>query len=371
MVAMTILDDRPPVFDGDPMARAQQAHDRFADLLGDPNDRFGRVAPLLDNSQARRWLDEAVRIVDTTFPDVVRYLAGTAAVNDVDVEVIIAAAYRDVLAALADAGDVGQDPDNDGCAVGAARRGPRGAWLAKNRDNEEHILRRHIVAEHRDPAWGGRSLVGTSTAGGPMAASGGINSAGFAIASTAVQIARPGPGMARTLLQDGLLASVATVNEALDIIGSVPHVGGTVTMADATGDVASVELNPDAVIVERASGRPWVARTNHFCSQSAPLQHPPATSGIHAANSAERLSTIQQTMESSLTIDGDWSQLEPWVAQRMTAHEGESSVCRHEGRSVTIATTIMTTDPVGMLTSVGPGCQGRWMRWTPSSGDSQ
>jgi hypothetical protein len=159
-----------------------------------------------------------------------------------------------------------------------------------------------------------------------------------------------------------LLGRCATVDEALEVIDSLPHLGGTFTLVDAKGVVASVELNPDAVAVERAGGRTWVARTNHYCLHSIPGPEPVSP---HLEVSALRLETMCETMPEVSAMDAPWPEVEVRIAERMTTH-GDAGVCRHpwQGSSVTISTSILRSDPPSLLTSLGPGCENEWVRWS-------
>ena len=350
-----IVDLDLPTFSGGPAARARQAALHFADRLR--SGEIGRARSVLEDPEARRWVDKSLQILERVFPDDLVYLAATAAYFDSPVEALFASQHRSLFPP-----QPGIVPDDDGCSVGASRLPNAGAWIVKNRDNRPELLERHVVAQHIDPAWSGDAIVVTTSAGGPVAASGGINTRGFCVVSTAVLVDCPPPGIHRTVLMGGLLASCTTVDDALEIIGSVPHLGGTLTMGDASGAIATVELEPDAILIECAGSRPWVARTNHACSRSV-------TGGTmrpteeHRSNSALRLGRMQRIMGDVSQLDQDWDAIEPWIASQMTDHDGADAVCRHGGDSITFATSIYTCDPPSMLISIGPGCEGRWGRW--------
>jgi isopenicillin-N N-acyltransferase like protein len=358
LTTFEIGDLRLPSFVGGWAARAQGVVRQFADRIPEPS-----ATGLLDDREVRQWIDASIRVAERVVPGELAYLAATAAALDTSLEHVFAAQHRSLFGRT-----LVVVPDHDGCSVGAAR-GPGGAaWVVKNRDNHPDIRRRHIVTHHVDPAWGGHAVVATSSAGGPMAASGGINTRGFCAVTTAIVVDRPPPGVHRTLLVGEMLARCTTVDEALELIGGTPQLGGTITMGDASGAVATVELEPDAVLIERAGARPWVARTNHGCSRSVGDGQEVA-SPEHRANSAARLFRMQDTMSRATRVDQDWETIEQWVLGRMTAHDGEHPSCRHDGKATTIATTLFACDPPMVLTSDGPGCEGRWGRWvhTPAA----
>jgi hypothetical protein len=346
----------PPSFQGGPSERAQAAAHEFADRLA-PGES-DRSSAVIHDPEARRWVAASIGILEKTFPHELAYLEATAATLGTTVDVLFASQHRSLFPSIA-----GLPPDDDGCSVGAARLPEGGAWIVKNRDNHPDIRRRHIVARHIDPGWQGSEVIATSSAGGPMAASGGINSHGFCVVSTAIIVDRPPPGIHRTVLMGGLLATCTSVDEALEILAAIPQLGGTLTMGDATGAIATVELEPDAILIERPGSRPWVSRTNHTCSRSV-AGGTERASEAQRRNSALRLSRMHEIMSELGGLDQDWATIEPWIATRMSDHEGEDAVCRHEGTSTTISTTIFTCDPPSMLTSIGPGCEGRWGRWT-------
>jgi hypothetical protein len=345
-----------PTFVGSPRERAIGVAERFPDRISPT-----RGAPPPPDADGQRWIERSVEITAEVFPDEVTYLTATAEAVDTNLESLFARMYGGRSPSSQRSG-----AETDGCAVGASRTSDGSAWLVKNRDNRPDIHRRHIITRHRDPSWLGNEIIATSSAGGPTASSGGINTHGFCLASTGTYVSNPPPGIHRTLLIGGLLATCRTVDEALDIVGTVPHLGGTLTMADAKGAVATVELEPEAILVERASARPWVCRTNHCCSRSVPTVE--VATPTHMEDSRARLHRMQRAM-ADVASAPTWPEIESTIIGHMTSHDGEDHLCRHEGELTTIATTLFSCDPPMVLTSDGPGCEGRWGRWvhTPAA----
>lgn len=353
---------RGNTLEGGPAERAQQ----MLSLFPNEADRLARSVSaarvLVESQRAREWLHATLDLYASHLPEVLEYLEGTALAIDASVELLAASAHRSFLAEGEVAERVAQDvSDDEGCSVAAGRTQKGETWVVKNRDNNAEVLRRHLVARHRDPGWGGRTVIGQSTIGGPMAASGGINSAGFVVVSTAIEAKHPPPGIYRVFLQDALLGRCTRVDQALDLVLSLPHLGGTITMADASGVIAAVELNPDAVVVERPSARPWVARTNHYCGIPGIEAD---SSKIAATKSCERLAEMRAFTTELSQSEEPWMAVEERIITQMTSHDGAGAVCRHGGESVTIATSLFTTRPAAVLTSIGPGCEGNWERWT-------
>ena len=349
---LSITELKPPSFAGDAPTRAREVIDHFADRASPP-----RQTPLLADRAARRWIADSIRVAERAIPDELAFMVATADALGTTIEALFASQHRALFSRA-----VHVEPDHDGCSVGASRVPGGPAWVVKNRDNHPDIRRRHIVTHHVDPSWEGHAVVATSSAGGPMAASGGINTRGFCAVTTAIVVDRPPPGVHRTLLVGEMLARCTTVDEALEMVGSTSHLGGTITMGDATGAVATVELEPDAVLIERTGARPWVTRTNHGCSRSVGEGREVATPE-HRANSIGRLARMHETMAGATIVDQGWSTIESWILDRMTSHEGDDPSCRHEATMTTIATTLLVCDPPSVLTSNGPGCEGQWGRW--------
>lgn len=358
-----IEDLTPPRFVGGPVERATAVVEHFADRI--PEKTEDGADAILADPDARRWIQDCIDAAAAELPEELTYLEATAKALGRTLESVFAGHHRAFFPPEESPKFESVPPDDDGCSVSAARHAERGAWVVKNRDNNVEVLRRHVITHHVDPAWGGREIVATATVGGPVAPSGGINTSGFCVVSTSIGVHRPAPGIHRTMLMGALLARCDTVDEALAIVGRVRHLGGTITMADASGGVATVELDPDSVHIERPGNRPWVAHTNHVCGRPPLATEKPDSPKYQ--NSQQRLAVVRSSMEPYADEGGAWSDTEAWIMERMTSHEGPAPVCRHNLAESTIATSIFASNPPMLLTSFGPGCEGHWGRWTPSS----
>jgi isopenicillin-N N-acyltransferase-like protein len=226
-----------------------------------------------------------------------------------------------------------------------------------------HIGLGASVLQHVDPAWGGRRAITVANLGGCMANSSGINSAGFAAVDTAVEVSDAPPGIFRAFLLDGLLGRCTTVEEAVEIIESVPHLGGTVTVADASGAVATADLAPSGAVVEYPGAAGTVCRTNHFVSPS--LSPVPVGAVASRENSAARLDSVGAVMERANDAPQPWSEFRDWVCDQMVTHEGSGALCKHDASGLlTLSTTVYGCNPPTMLASLGPGCVSPWVEWT-------
>lgn len=307
------------------------------------------------------WVRESFGILERAFPEVADYLEATADAFGVDVLAMFARSHRKVVKngfVLAPGPAVG-----DGCSTMAGRHATAQGWIAKNRDNNQESLERQVVVEHIDPAWEGRRAVTVANLGGCMANSSGINSAGFAAVDTAVEVSDAPPGIFRAFLLDALLGRCTTVEEAIEIIVAVPHLGGTATIADATGAVATADLAPTGAVVEFLEGDGTVCRTNHFVAES--LSSYPIGKVAARENSQARLESVSHVATGVADAPDSWPEFRTWVASSMISHEGQGALCKHEASgSLTIGTSVYGCSPPTMLTSLGPGCVSPWVEWT-------
>lgn len=349
----------PAVF-GSASERARATLEAFPER----SDALARAAakwelPSVDHD-LRQWIRLSYKALEDRFPEVAEYVEVTAETLGVDVMTSFTRSHLKVVR-----GGFVLTPGpaaDEGCSTGAGSRADQ-AWIVKNRDNNQESLERQIVVEHVDPDWDGRRAVTVANLGGCMANSSGINSAGFAVVDTAVSVSDAPPGIFRAFLLDGLLARCTTVAEAVDIVKDVPHLGGTATMADATGAVATVDLAPGGAVVEYPSDDGTVRRTNHFPDTLSNQEHVRTASGRR--NSECRLDAVSETMDRLDTAPADWPGFRDWMADQMLTHTGPGALCKHsDSKSQTISTTVYGCNPPTMLTSLGPGCVSPWVEWS-------
>ncbi len=262
-------------------------------------------------------------------PEALAELAGIAEGFGLDADEVFVFLHLGCLADLAARPD-----DGDGCTAFA-----RAGRVAKNRDfRPEHAALQRAFA-HRDPAWGGRSVLCLGSLGAPGAWSSGMNSDGLALADTQIPTAAHGPGLLRYFLMNRLLAGCATVAEALDLIRAVPHAGGgSLVLADASGAAAAVELRHGRVEIEQAA---CVSRTNHYTGAPDPL--------APVGHSAARLATLRAAL--------------PGIAdpRALLALHAPEPLCRHDpDPSLTLAGAVYDTPRRTAAIAFGPPCTAPW-----------
>lgn len=289
-----------------------------------------RVAAAITDTQAARAFLAAQRDATARLaPEALAELAGIAKGFGLDADEVFVFLHLGCLADLAALPD-----DRDGCTAFA-----RAGIVAKNRDfRPEHAALQRAFA-HRDPAWGGRSVLGLGSLGAPGAWSSGMNSDGLALADTQIATAEHGPGILRYFLMNRLLAGCTTVAEALDLIRALPHAGGgSLVLADASGAAAAVELRHGRVEIEQSA---CVARTNHYTS--APDRFAPV------GHSAARLATLRAVLPG--TAD----------PRAILALHSPEALCRHEADpSLTLAGAVYDTARPRASIAFGPPCTTPW-----------
>lgn len=344
---------------GTPAERAVQIFGAYPEHE-DELRRYVEDLPTSFEPETGRWLEESLGLLSFHFPDVVEYLMACADYLGCELMPMYAGANA---AALRGGVTVPGFVDPEGCSIAGGVHSGVGAWLVKNRDSNPSVLKRQIISEHTDPSWDGRSVACVSNVGGLMAVSSGINTAGFASITTAVTLEAAPPGIFRAHLQDGLLARCTTVDQALDIIADVPHIGGTITLADATGVVATVDLAPTGPVVIRENGD-GVAKTNHFTGEESEQEQVGKPENRY--NSECRLGTMNELIARADADSMAWPEFRDWLRSQVADHEGDGAVCKHNTKSITVNTSVFSTNPPSMLASQGPGCEGDWVEWRPS-----
>ena len=336
-----------PVVVGGPAERARAAMASFPEMA---------ETLVLDEAElsadVRRWLDGCWGQLVSTFPEVAEYVEATAEALSISRSTLLARNHRVLL-------DAGVAIPDEECSVLGASHPEVGAFLVKNRDNPPDVFRHHTILEHIDPAWEGRSVLALSSFGAGMAVSSGINSAGFALADTAIPVAGAGPGILRYFLMDALLGRCTTVAEALELAAPLSHLGGTLTMVDATGAVAALDLapqSPEVTVKPRGS----LGRTNHYTGGGASEER---GSAAGRTNSVCRRETIDRLAVAVDDSPEEWTALRARLIGILSSHDGDGALCRHGSDSRTNGTVVFTARPPTTLTSLGPPCSSPWVEW--------
>lgn len=208
--------------------------------------------------------------------------------------------------------------------------------IAKNFDYPRAGLETYL-ARHSRPRGGARSLDVTHS---PLAGSHeGINEHGLAVTYNYGSFrGRPAARVSITTLVQELLERCATVDEAVALLRVRPRSGGALLMlADASGELASVELAPDTIAVRRASA---LIHTNHaltrdMAARDVPPQavfprwwRPREIAGTRVrASSERRLERAEKMVEEAGSLG------ERDLLAMMSDHAGgggdDFSICRH------------------------------------------
>lgn len=243
--------------------------------------------------------------------------------------------------------------ETDGCSAWARPSPAGGAVLAKNRDLSGPHRDGQETFLHVDPNSAGGPFFCVGTLGAPGAYSSGMNAAGLALADTSIQAPRHGIGWLRYFLMTRLLISCRNVDEACTTIAAVRHAGGgSLILADASGDVAVAELLHDGVRISRHAP---AYRSNHFWCED------PDTVRSRLSPAALR-STLGRRETLAAMLDAGNVPDEPETIMRAMADHGDErreGLCRHGGDdgSHTVSTVVYRTTDLAILFSRGAPCQ--------------
>lgn len=259
-------------------------------------------------------------------------------------------------------------PDTGGpeCTVWAAAvQGGDGLQpvLCKNRDyRPQHVHLQVVVLA--EPA-GGYRYGHISSVGSLGVFSSGLNERGLAVADTRVRTPDQGPGIPRYGLMMEILEHHGSVASALQYLRSVPHMGGgTLTLADAQGHKAVVEVvhSGARVVAHVQDPTGWVVSTNHFVHPNLADQWVDGSPLHLRGNSLARRTVVERWLAGR---NGMGTVEE--MAALLGLHQGPlDSLCRHEevdGESRTISGTVFLPAERAFLFCHGYPCQGTFLRF--------
>lgn len=345
--------------------QAQRCPDRVPQVRQAVQDRLRALVEPLARADVQAWLQGQENFLRANDPEGFAELLGIAQGYGIDHGELLAYLHGNVLADVHRAASmVEPNPEADGCTVWAQpldRDGAVfGARVAKNRDYSGEHGRLQCVFLHRDPAWGGRTLLCLGSLGSPGAFSSGMNSDGLAVVDTQISTRDHGSGWLRYFLMTALLRQCRDVPEAVAMIRTVPHAGGgSLVLGDREGRIAWVELgHREAPVV--VTDDCWVAHTNHYLDATLARDFLPAGDDL-SDSSAGRLAVIEAA------LDAQPAALSLEQAQALMArHAAQGQVCRHavDGHTGTLSCALYDTAQLQLVVSNGPPCEGRWATYS-------
>lgn len=321
---------------GDAFARGRGQANACPEMAPAVRDAIrGRLAqaPARD-ARMTRFLDAQREATARLAPEADAEIAGIAEGFGLDAAEVFDFLHLGCLADIATA-----PADTDGCSAFSSR-----GVVAKNRDfRPEHKALQRVFL-HRDPAWGGRSVLCLGSLGAPGAWSSGMNSDGFALADTQIATSDHGPGILRYFLMTRLLARCSSVDHALAEIAALPHAGGgSLVLGDASGAAAWVELRHSRVDVTRGA---WAAHTNHYTAAPDPL--------APVAHSFGRLEVLRAALAANPACN----------PRALLATHVPEAVCRHApDPSPTLAGAVWDCRDRSAWIADGPPCSTQWVRF--------
>jgi isopenicillin-N N-acyltransferase-like protein len=190
-----------------------------------------------------------------------------------------------------------------------------------------------------------------------------MNARGLAVADTHVSPVEIGPGLPRYSAMMHVLEECGRVEEAVDYLKRVRHVGdGTLVLADASGDMAVFETghHSSGLIL---SGEGFVVSSNHFVSaelRDAWVDRSPAE--LLGSTQARHVKMTQSLQAARGSVDAGWAK------QLMGSHgDALSALCRHaevDPKATTISTIIFEPRARQLHICDGQPCQSEFEVWT-------
>lgn len=247
----------------------------------------------------------------------------------------------------------------DGCSAWAVADGPDGPLVVKNRDFSGQHLGIQRVARHEGPDVKTGAMLCLGSLGSPGAYSSGMNAAGLALADTQVPVATHRVGWLRYFLMTRILADCGSVAQALAFIKRIPHAGGgTLILADRSGDTAAIELGAAGPQITNG-GTVW--RTNHYISDALAADTLKPKGDVIASNSPDRFACLAARLPNC-----DWSVAN--AKRLMATHPNEgpdaAPICQHgEGDgTMTISSVVYCCKLDRMEICTANPCSGNWTR---------
>ena len=247
----------------------------------------------------------------------------------------------------------------DGCSAWAVADGPDGPLVVKNRDFSGQHLGIQRVARHEGPDVKTGAMLCLGSLGSPGAYASGMNAAGLALADTQVPVATHRVGWLRYFLMTRILADCGSVAQALAFIKRIPHAGGgTLILADRSGDTAAIELGAAGPQITNG-GTVW--RTNHYISDALAADTLKPKGDVIASNSPDRFACLTARLPNR-----DWSVAN--AKRLMATHPDEgpdaAPICQHgEGDgTMTISSVVYCCKLDRMEICTANPCSGNWTR---------
>ncbi len=250
--------------------------------------------------------------------------------------------------------------DSDGCSAWATPDGPDGPIMVKNRDYSglHKGIQRVTLQSGPDVTSGAMLCVGSL--GSPAAYSSGMNAKGLMLADTQVAVRAHRVGWLRYFLMTRILASCGTVDDALGLIAGKPHAGGgTLILADASGDTAAVELSADATGIQKG-GIVW--RTNHYVLPDRAADTLLPEGDRIAGNSKERFAYLERRLPG---LTHDTANAARLMQTHRDTEPGAAPLCQHgkTEASQTLSTSIYSCRLGALAFSQGNPCGGDWQTY--------
>jgi isopenicillin-N N-acyltransferase like protein len=312
-----------------------------------------RLADLqLPNVDLKEYKKEIISLWEVYTPGTLEMLAGIAESLEVDWD-----EYLTYIIAYYLKNRIDNQRKGDGCTTWAANgkiTRNQASILAKNRE-ENPVLRPLQCLAYVQPEQGFAYLCLTS-AGNPGVSSSGVNCAGLAVADTYVASLDSGPGIPRYALLANLLEKYASVQECIDYLYSVPHVGdGTVTLIDSRGEMAVFEIAHSVQVVRR-SFEGFIVSTNHFSEPATHSSWKDEEPVQLKGNSIERRKQVESKLRLGVgEVDLAWSK------GLMRQHGNRlNSICRHpamDRQSFTLSSAIYLPQQGNLYLANGIPCQ--------------
>ena len=257
-------------------------------------------------------------------------------------------------------------PMLDGCTSWAMRNTAGGSLVVKNRDYRgEHGVLQQVFL-HVAETLPGKRMICVGSLGSPGAFSSGMNARGLAVVDTQIGTHDHGVGWLRYFLMTALLRQCESVDAALEMVLSVPHVGGgTLILGDASGCCASVELG-HTVATNVIRSETFVAKTNHYLDAALAATMTNRSDDL-SLSSVARLRQVQiklgqRKCEFSLKN----------AQELMATHKAGANICSHanvmdSSSSRTLSSVIYDTADGALYMTNGNPCEVPWRQMSFST----